>query len=109
MRVVRAPPPHYIRAKPAPPVPVPLHLIAKGPPCKAPRQAASRKREPSNNTAATRADGRGVLKTQKIPFAPNEQTRNADNYDAAVALLGAGGDKFGTRLWWDVKTDKPAW
>ncbi len=28
---------------------------------------------------------------------------------AAVALLGAGGDKFGTRLWWDVKTDKPAW
>jgi len=34
---------------------------------------------------------------------------NADNYDAAVALLGAGGDKFGTRLWWDVKTDKPAW
>ena len=30
-------------------------------------------------------------------------------YDAAVALLGAGGDKFGTRLWWDVKTDKPAW
>ena len=59
MRVIRAPPPHYIRAKPAPPVPVPLHLIAKGPPCKAPRQAASRKREPSNNTAATRADGRG--------------------------------------------------
>lgn len=45
----------------------------------------------------------------RIPFAPNEQTRNADNYDAAVALLGAGGDKFGTRLWWDVKTDKPAW
>ena len=36
-------------------------------------------------------------------------TRNADNYDAAVALLGAGGDKFGIRLWWDVKTDKPAW
>ena len=27
----------------------------------------------------------------------------------ALALLGAGGDKFGTRLWWDVKTDKPAW
>ena len=26
-----------------------------------------------------------------------------------LALLGAGGDKFGTRLWWDVKTDKPAW
>ena len=26
-----------------------------------------------------------------------------------ATLLGAGGDKFGTRLWWDVKTDKPAW
>lgn len=45
----------------------------------------------------------------RIPFAPNEQTRNADNYQAAVALLGAGGDRFGTRLWWDVKNDKPAW
>lgn len=45
----------------------------------------------------------------RIPFAPNEQTRNAENYQAAVALLGAGGDKFGTRLWWDVKSGKPAW
>lgn len=45
----------------------------------------------------------------RIPFAPNEQTRNADNYDAAVALLGSGGDKFSTRLWWDVQSDKPAW
>lgn len=45
----------------------------------------------------------------RIPFAPNEQTRNAENYAAAVALLGPGGDKFGTRLWWDVRTDKPVW
>ena len=66
----------------------------------------------SETPTSTNASNEPNLPTEgasRIPFAPNEQTRNADNYDAAVALLGAGGDKFGTRLWWDVKTDKPAW
>lgn len=42
----------------------------------------------------------------RIPFAPNEKINNAENYQNAVSLLG-GADAYGTRLWWDKKTNKP--
>ncbi len=42
----------------------------------------------------------------RIPFAPSEKDRNRENYDKAVQMLGAGGDNYGTRLWWDAKPNK---
>lgn len=44
----------------------------------------------------------------RLPFPPSEQLRNPEHYAKAVELLG-GADLYGTRLWWDVKTNKPAW
>lgn len=42
----------------------------------------------------------------RIPFPPRERENNKTNYDEAVKLLG-GPDKYGTRLWWDQKPNKP--
>lgn len=44
----------------------------------------------------------------RIPFAPNEKQNNQENYEDAVKKLG-GPDKYGTRLWWDKKPNKPNW
>lgn len=41
-------------------------------------------------------------------FAITEKENNAENYTKAVELLG-GPDKHTTKLWWDVKTNKPTW
>lgn len=48
-----------------------------------------------------------VRGASRIPFPPSEQVNNSDNYNAAVTMLGGGGDKYGTRLWWDKKAVKP--
>ena len=37
----------------------------------------------------------------RIPFINDEKTTNKAEVDKAVPLLGAGGDKVTTRLWWD--------
>lgn len=42
----------------------------------------------------------------RIPFAPSEKLNNPTNYEDGVSKLG-GPDKYGTRLWWDKKTNKP--
>ncbi|MBK5722588.1 SusD/RagB family nutrient-binding outer membrane lipoprotein [Dysgonomonas sp. Marseille-P4677] len=42
----------------------------------------------------------------RIPFAPSERINNATNYSAAVSLLG-GTDAYGTKIWWDKKSNKP--
>lgn len=41
----------------------------------------------------------------RIPFPPDEQTNNTENYNKAVNLLG-GPDKYGTKLWWDKNPNK---
>lgn len=40
---------------------------------------------------------------RRINFAENEKASNGKAVTAAIALLGPGGDKVSTRLWWDVK------
>lgn len=42
----------------------------------------------------------------RIPFPPSENDRNKVNLDAAIKMLGTGGDNYGTRLWWDAKPNK---
>lgn len=42
----------------------------------------------------------------RIPFPPSEKLNNAANYQQAVSSLG-GEDGYGTKLWWDKKTNKP--
>lgn len=42
----------------------------------------------------------------RIPFSPAERITNPDNLNAAIQLLG-GPDGYGTKLWWDKKTNKP--
>jgi len=44
----------------------------------------------------------------RIPFAPSEKLNNPTNYEDGVKKLG-GSDKYGTRLWWDKKNNKPNW
>jgi hypothetical protein len=39
---------------------------------------------------------------KRIPFMLTEKTNNSTAVEAAVPLLGSGGDKTTTRLWWDV-------
>jgi len=39
---------------------------------------------------------------RRIVFLDLEKTSNGNAVDAAVSLLGPGGDKVSTRLWWDV-------
>lgn len=39
---------------------------------------------------------------KRIPFMLSEKTSNSTAVEAAVPLLGAGGDKITTPLWWDV-------
>ena len=46
--------------------------------------------------------GTGLHVPNRIPYDPNEQTRNAAAYRAGVALLG-GPDDYTTRLWWQKK------
>ena len=46
--------------------------------------------------------GTGLQVPNRIPYDPNEQTRNAAAYRAGVALLG-GPDDYTTRLWWQKK------
>lgn len=41
----------------------------------------------------------------RIPFPPNEQNNNKQNYDEAVNLLG-GTDDYSTKLWWDKNPNK---
>ncbi|MBB4037898.1 hypothetical protein GGR21_003822 [Dysgonomonas hofstadii] len=41
-------------------------------------------------------------------FAITEKENNKENYEKAVQLLG-GQDLLGTKLWWDVKPNKPTW
>jgi len=38
---------------------------------------------------------------RRIPFITDEKVTNGKEVDAAVPLLGAGGDKISTPLWWD--------
>lgn len=59
----------------------------------------------SNKSQEPNLDRMGAA---RIPFPPSEQRRNPEHYAKAVQLLG-GGDLYGTRLWWDVKTNKPTW
>jgi len=42
----------------------------------------------------------------RIPYPPDEKITNAANYNSALTLLG-GGDLYGTKVWWDKKTNKP--
>lgn len=44
-------------------------------------------------------DSRSFIKRVKIPNI--ESINNADEYNKGVALMGAGGDKTSTNLWWD--------
>lgn len=46
------------------------------------------------------ADGELI---SRLKFPTTEYSDNSQNTQAAVALLGSGGDSAGTRLWWDVK------
>lgn len=39
----------------------------------------------------------------RLKFPTTEYSDNSQNTQAAVSLLGSGGDIAGTRLWWDVK------
>lgn len=41
----------------------------------------------------------------RIPFPPDEQNNNAQNYDKALELLG-GNDNYSTKLWWDQNPNK---
>lgn len=41
----------------------------------------------------------------RIPFPPDEQNNNTDNYNEAVKLLG-GNDNYSTKLWWDKNPNK---
>lgn len=41
----------------------------------------------------------------RIPFPPDEQNNNAQNYAEAVRLLG-GNDNYSTKLWWDQNPSK---
>ena len=43
----------------------------------------------------------------RIPYAPAEMQNNSENYRDALNKGLGGRDEYGTRLWWDVKTDKP--
>ena len=48
------------------------------------------------------------LKTRlasRIPFPPDEQNNNTQNYNEAVKLLG-GQDNYSTKLWWDKNPNK---
>ena len=38
---------------------------------------------------------------RRIPFLLSEKQNNKEAVDAAVSLLGSGGDKVTTPLWWD--------
>jgi Susd and RagB outer membrane lipoprotein len=38
---------------------------------------------------------------RRIPFLLSEKQNNGPAVDAAVPLLGSGGDKLTTPLWWD--------
>ena len=38
---------------------------------------------------------------RRIPFIADEKVTNGAAVDAAVPLLGEGGDKITTKLWWD--------
>lgn len=40
---------------------------------------------------------------RRIVFTNKDREANSKAVDAAIALLGPGGDKVSTRLWWDVK------
>lgn len=60
---------------------------------------------PSVNAAEPSLQAVGA---SRLPFAPSEAENSPENYAKAVQLLG-GPDNFGTKLWWDVKTNKPAW
>ena len=46
------------------------------------------------------ADGELI---SRLKFPTTEYSDNSQNTQAAVALLGTGGDTAGTRLWWDVR------
>lgn len=59
-----------------------------------------------NNRSAE--SGLEFVGASRALFAITEQENNAANYSKAVTLLG-GSDSYGTKLWWDVKTNKPAW
>lgn len=51
----------------------------------------------------------GALSTNfaaRIPFSPAEKITNPANLQKAIELLG-GPDQYGTKLWWDKKTNKP--
>lgn len=52
--------------------------------------------------------GLDLVGPSRLLFPPSEAESSPENYAKAVQLLG-GADRFGTKLWWDVKTDKPAW
>ena len=39
---------------------------------------------------------------KRVPFMISEKTNNSSAVEAAIPLLGSGGDKTTTRLWWDV-------
>jgi hypothetical protein len=43
-----------------------------------------------------------VQDIKRIPFMLSEKTNNSTAVEAAIPLLGTGGDKTTTRLWWDV-------
>lgn len=45
-------------------------------------------------------DSRSFMKRVKIPA--SEAVNNAELYNAGVALMGTGGDKTSTNLWWDT-------
>ncbi|MCD8409248.1 SusD/RagB family nutrient-binding outer membrane lipoprotein [Tenacibaculum finnmarkense] len=39
----------------------------------------------------------------RLKFSTNERIVNSSNINEATKLLGAGGDEYTTKLWWDVK------
>jgi hypothetical protein len=61
-------------------------------------------------TVNNRSQESGLEKVgpSRLVFAPDEKEISEDNYNEAVRLLG-GPDLYGTKLWWDVKSYKPAW
>ncbi|WP_295938684.1 SusD/RagB family nutrient-binding outer membrane lipoprotein [uncultured Alistipes sp.] len=61
-------------------------------------------------TLSNKSEEAGLDKVgaSRLTYPPSEVRRNPEHYKAAVLLLG-GADLHATKLWWDVKTDKPAW
>ncbi|NDV79315.1 SusD/RagB family nutrient-binding outer membrane lipoprotein [Dysgonomonas sp. 511] len=52
--------------------------------------------------------GLETIGASRTLYPATEKDGNAENYQKALQLLG-GGDLYGTKLWWDVKTNKPTW